>query len=84
MRGAGLHGLRAHRSPGEGRGGYGPTGGQWRHAVLREQERWLMEIHHRIKNDFQTLASLLAMRADALEDSRALAAHEDNQPHWMP
>jgi two-component sensor histidine kinase len=48
-------------------------------AVLREQELLLREVHHRIKNDFQTLAGLLDMQADALEDPRALAALEDSQ-----
>src|SRR5919109_876259 len=48
-------------------------------AVLREQEVLRREVHHRIKNDFQILASLLDMQADAIEDPRALAALEDSQ-----
>jgi PAS domain S-box-containing protein len=48
-------------------------------AVLREQEIQLREVHHRIKNNFQTIASLLDMQADAIEDPRALAALEDSQ-----
>jgi two-component system, sensor histidine kinase PdtaS len=48
-------------------------------AILHEQELRLREVHHRIKNNFQTIASLLAMQATALEDPRALAALEDCQ-----
>jgi len=48
-------------------------------AVLRDREILLREVHHRTKNDFQTLASLLDMQADTLEDPRALAALEDSQ-----
>jgi two-component sensor histidine kinase len=48
-------------------------------AVLREQELRLREAYHRIKNNFQTIASLLALQADTLEDPRALAALEDCQ-----
>ena len=43
------------------------------------QEVWLREAHHRIKNAFQTLASLLDLQADALADPRARAALEDSQ-----
>ena len=48
-------------------------------AVHRESEILLRELHHRIKNNFQTLAGLLDMQADAIEDPRALAALEDSQ-----
>jgi PAS domain S-box-containing protein len=48
-------------------------------AVLSEQEFRLREVHHRIKNNFQTIASLLGMEADAIEDPRALAALADSQ-----
>jgi two-component system, sensor histidine kinase PdtaS len=48
-------------------------------AVLREREVLLREVHHRIKNDFQILASLLDVQADAVEDPRVLAALEDSQ-----
>jgi two-component sensor histidine kinase len=45
----------------------------------RAHEVWLREAHHRIKNAFQTLASLLDMQADALADPHARAALEDSQ-----
>jgi two-component sensor histidine kinase len=48
-------------------------------ALLREREILLREVHHRIKNNFQTIAGLLDMQADAIEDRRALAALEDSQ-----
>jgi two-component sensor histidine kinase len=48
-------------------------------AMLREQELRLREVHHRIKNNFQTIVSLLEMQAEVLEDPRALAALEDCQ-----
>jgi two-component sensor histidine kinase len=48
-------------------------------VVRRAQELRLREIHHRINNHFQTLASLLDLQAEALEDPRALAALEDSQ-----
>jgi PAS domain S-box-containing protein len=48
-------------------------------AVHREQEVLVREVHHRVKNHFQTLASLLDLQADTIEDPRALAAIEDSQ-----
>jgi two-component sensor histidine kinase len=48
-------------------------------AMLRAHEVLLREAHHRIKNNFQTLAGLLDMQADALADPRARAALEDSQ-----
>jgi two-component sensor histidine kinase len=48
-------------------------------AVLRAQEVLLKEVHHRIKNNFQFLASLLDMQADAIEDPHVRAALEDSQ-----
>jgi PAS domain S-box-containing protein len=48
-------------------------------AVLREQEILLREVHHRIKNNFQTIISFLDLQAEVIEDPRALAALEDSQ-----
>jgi two-component sensor histidine kinase len=63
----------------EGRRGCGPRGGQWQHAVPREQERQLRISHHRIKDDFQTFASHLAMPTEAIENPLVSAAPTDSQ-----
>ena len=48
-------------------------------AVLREQEILLREVHHRIKNNFQTIISFLDLQAEVIEDPRVLAALEASQ-----
>ena len=48
-------------------------------AVLREDEILLREVHHRIKNNFQTIVSFLDLQAEVIEDPCALAALEDSQ-----
>jgi two-component sensor histidine kinase len=48
-------------------------------AVLHEKEVLLREVHHRIKNNFQTIVSFLDLQAEVIEDPRALAALEDSQ-----
>jgi PAS domain S-box-containing protein len=39
----------------------------------------LREVHHRVKNNFQVLSSLLSLQADAIEDARARTALQDMQ-----
>ena len=48
-------------------------------AVRREQALLVKEVHHRIKNQFQTLAMLLDLQAETIEEPRALAALDDSQ-----
>ena len=39
----------------------------------------LREVHHRVKNNFQVLSSLLSLQADAIEDTQARMALRDMQ-----
>jgi two-component sensor histidine kinase/PAS domain-containing protein len=48
-------------------------------ARLAEKEVLLREIHHRVKNNLQVIASLVSLRAEGLEDERSKAAFLDVQ-----
>ncbi len=46
-------------------------------ALLAEKELILKEVHHRIKNNMNTLSSLLTLQAETLEEPSAIAALAD-------
>lgn len=46
---------------------------------LEEKNILVHEIHHRVKNNLQTIVSLLSLQADHTEDPRVLAAFEDTK-----
>jgi PAS domain S-box-containing protein len=46
-------------------------------ALLAERELTLKEVHHRIKNNMSTIASLLSIQAQTLTESMAVRALED-------
>jgi PAS domain S-box-containing protein len=48
-------------------------------AALKEKEILLREVHHRVKNNLQVIASLLDLQADTLPDPQLQAAVEDSQ-----
>ena len=49
-------------------------------TVLLEEKEWLLrEIHHRVKNNLQIIASLLSAQTEFLQDRTALRAMADSQ-----
>ncbi len=46
-------------------------------ALLSEKETILREVHHRIKNNMNTINSLIAIQAESLTDSSAISALKD-------
>jgi two-component sensor histidine kinase len=42
--------------------------------LLEEKELLLQEVHHRIKNNMSTMASVLSLQADAVSDPAAKSA----------
>jgi len=52
-------------------------------CLLKEKEILLKEVHHRIKNNMSTIASLLLLQADAVDEPSAIAALNDARSRVM-
>jgi PAS domain S-box-containing protein len=48
-------------------------------AALVEKELLLREVHHRVKNNLNTIANMLYFQTKTVEDKKALAAFQDSQ-----
>lgn len=48
-------------------------------TALKEKELLVKEVHHRVKNNFQIVSSLLELQTNDIEDKKALQLIEDGQ-----
>jgi two-component sensor histidine kinase len=48
-------------------------------VALKEKELLVKEVHHRVKNNFQIVSSLLELQTNDIEDKKALQLIEDGQ-----